>query len=159
NNVVQYDHIACYDEADYDRFEMLWKSRLDYAERLSGLSAFVTEMTLAGRCVLLGAGTPVTYEKRGATNRQCVRLPGDFNCAWTGCSQPCPADSCRREPLQLQQNGPAPSPFFFASIEHWDFSQWISRKFRLRPTQDWGPIGIAMGRLSLSILCFGAALA
>ena len=88
NNVAQYDHIACYDEADYDRFEMLWKSHLDYAERLSGLNAFITEMTLAGRCVLLAAGTPVTYEKHGATNRQCVRLPGDSNCAWTWISRP-----------------------------------------------------------------------
>jgi hypothetical protein len=78
-NTVQRSHLACYNKGDFDRFNTLWTT----ADRETW-NRFAAQMVMQSRCVVLTEGQTITWEQGdGWNNRQCVRLPGEFYCAWT----------------------------------------------------------------------------
>jgi hypothetical protein len=75
---VQTDWVGCYDRKDYDRFETL---RADEAETAAN---FMLKMETQDRCKNIDAGSRVFWEQGDDwSNRQCLRLSGEFYCLWT----------------------------------------------------------------------------
>lgn len=64
--------LGCYQRADYDRFDELWRIASPKADEYADV------MIMSGACRYIANGTKVEV-KLGSfgTNRQCVYLPGD----------------------------------------------------------------------------------
>jgi hypothetical protein len=75
---VQTDWVGCYDRKDYDRFETL------RAHEPVTAGKFMLQMEMQDRCKNIDAGTRIFSEAFDDwSNRQCVRLSGEFYCLWT----------------------------------------------------------------------------
>jgi hypothetical protein len=74
---VQTDWVGCYDRKDYDRFETLRAREPETAGK------FMLQMEMQDLCKNIDAGSRIFSEAFDEwSNRQCLRLSGEFYCLW-----------------------------------------------------------------------------
>jgi hypothetical protein len=75
---VQTNWVGCYDRKDYDRFETLRAREPETAGK------FMLQMEMQDLCKNIDVGSRIFSEAFDDwSNRQCVRLSGEFYCLWT----------------------------------------------------------------------------